>query len=68
MRALQENGIGVLAIMSNDYLRYPAGAPAHMVEFAAHHGFEFPYLVDEDQSVAKAYQAVCTPDFFGLNA
>lgn len=67
-RMLQENGIGVLAIMSNDYRSYPADAPAQMVKFASHHAFEFPYLVDEDQSVAKAYDAVCTPDFFGLNA
>ncbi|MCY4301826.1 MAG: thioredoxin family protein [Aestuariivita sp.] len=67
-RVLQKNDIGVLAIMSNDYQSYPTDAPAHMIEFAARHGFDFPYLVDEDQSVARAYNAICTPDFFGLNA
>ena len=67
-RELQANGIGVLAVMSNDYHSYPSDSPQHMRRFAAHHGFDFPYLVDEDQSVAKAYKAVCTPDFFGLNA
>ena len=65
---LMDQGFGVLAVMSNDYRSYPADAPARMAEFAAQHGFTFPYLVDEDQSVARAYGAVCTPDFFGLNA
>lgn len=61
-------GVGVVAIMSNDYRDYPADAPDKMVQFAAEHGFEFPYLVDEDQSVGRAFGAVCTPDFFGYNA
>lgn len=65
---LQENGIGVLAVMSNDYRDYAEDSPENMVKFAAQHGFTFPYLIDEDQSVGKAYGAVCTPDFFGLNA
>ena len=65
---LLDEGIGVLAIMSNDYRAYPADAPDKMAAFSAHHGFRFPYLVDEDQSVGKAYGAVCTPDFFGFNA
>ncbi|MEN0041565.1 MAG: redoxin domain-containing protein, partial [Pseudomonadota bacterium] len=55
------------AIMSNDYRDYPADAPPRMLEFAAKYGFTFPYLVDEDQSVGKAYGAVCTPDFFGFD-
>ena len=67
-KTLQANGVGVLSVMSNDYQSYPADAPARMKEFAAKHGFEFPYLIDEDQSVARVYNAVCTPDFFGLNA
>lgn len=67
-RVLRDNGIGVLAVMSNDYRAYPADAPVQMQAFATQHGFDFPYLVDEDQSVARAYDAVCTPDFFGLNA
>lgn len=66
-KLLQAEGIGVLAIMSNDYREYAEDAPDKMQAFAAQYGFEFPYLIDEDQSVGKAYGAVCTPDFFGLN-
>ncbi len=64
---LMEHGINVLAIMSNDYNTVPSDSPEKMKAFAARHLFPFPYLVDEDQSVAKAYDAVCTPDFFGFN-
>ena len=67
-RTLQQRGIGVIAIMANDYRRYPDDAPAKMQEFARAHGFTFPYVVDETQAVARAYDAVCTPDFFGFNA
>ncbi|MEM7321093.1 MAG: thioredoxin family protein [Pseudomonadota bacterium] len=67
-RTLMDEGIGVLAIMSNDYQSYPSDAPEHMLSFAAQHNFPFPYLVDEDQLVARSYDAVCTPDFFGFNA
>lgn len=67
-QVLAEHGIGTVAICSNDAVAYPADAPDKMAEFAAAHGFGFPYLVDEDQSVARAYGAVCTPDFFGYNA
>lgn len=67
-RELMDEGINVLAVMSNDYRTYQADSPENMKRFAAQHGFAFPYLVDEDQAVAKAYDAVCTPDFFGLNA
>lgn len=66
-RVLRQDGIGVLAINSNDAATYPADAPEKMVPFAAKHGFDFPYLVDADQSVARAFGAVCTPDFFGFN-
>lgn len=66
--ALLTEGVGVLAIMSNDYRSYDADSPQNMKRFAAHYGFAFPYLVDEDQAVGKAYDAICTPDFFGLNA
>jgi len=52
------------AINSNDVENYPADAPEKMVEFANEHGWEFPYLYDEDQSVAKSWAAACTPDFF----
>jgi len=64
---LMDDGIGVLAIMSNDFHNYPADAPDQMIEFAAGYNFPFPYLVNEDQEVARAYDAQCTPDFFGLN-
>ncbi len=59
-----ERGIAVVGIMSNDYGKYPDDAPAKIKLEAETHGYGFPYLVDEDQSVAKAYQAACTPDFF----
>ncbi|MGI9284133.1 MAG: thioredoxin family protein [Pseudomonadales bacterium] len=65
---LQSEGINVVAINSNDYRYVPADSPAMMKKFAAQHRFSFPYLIDEDQSVGRAYAAVCTPDFFGFNA
>lgn len=65
---LMYNGVNVLAVMSNDYTYVPADSPSEMKRFAAHYDFKFPYLVDEDQATGKAYGAVCTPDFFGLNA
>lgn len=64
---LMKEGIGVLAVMSNDYSLVPSDSPEAMARFAAQHGWNFPYLVDEDQAVGKAYGAVCTPDFFGFN-
>ncbi|WP_299731545.1 thioredoxin family protein [uncultured Tateyamaria sp.] len=66
-QTLLDEGIGVLAIMSNDYDSYPADAPHRMIDFADKHNFPFPYLVDADQRVARSYDAICTPDFFGLN-
>lgn len=66
-QTLIDNGIGVLAVMSNDYTRVASDSPEHMTEFSAQHGFPFPYLVDEDQIVGQAYGAVCTPDFFGFD-
>ena len=57
-------GVGVVAINSNDVENYPADAPDKMALFAAQHGWSFPYLHDADQSVAKAYVAACTPDFY----
>lgn len=67
-RVLMDEGINVLAVMSNDYKHYEADSPKNMQAFAKKYGFAFPYLVDEDQSVARQYDAVCTPDFFGLNS
>ncbi len=66
-RVLKQLGVGVVAIMPNDYRKYPADSPAKMLEFAETHDFSFPYLVDETQAVAKEFGAVCTPDFFGFN-
>ena len=66
--ALQAKGLGVCAIMSNDWHEYPDDAPGKMAEFSRLHGFSFPYLIDETQQVAKSYGAMCTPDFFGFNA
>jgi peroxiredoxin len=66
-RALQDAGIGVVAISSNDVVAYPEDSFDRMREFAQKHGFTFPYLFDETQEIARAYGAVCTPDFFGFN-
>ena len=67
-RDLQEMGIGVAAICSNDARAYPADSFENMARLAERHAFPFPYLHDEDQSVARAFDAVCTPDFFGFDA
>ena len=67
-KRLEEAGIGVAAIMPNDAEAYPEDSFAHMRLFAERHGFPFPYLIDETQEVARAYGAVCTPDFFGYDA
>jgi len=64
---LMDEGINVLAVMSNSYRFIPEDNPPNMKLFAEDFGWKFPYLVDEDQSVGKAYGAVCTPEFFGLN-
>ncbi|MEM7194217.1 MAG: thioredoxin family protein [Pseudomonadota bacterium] len=64
---LQSSGIGVVAIMSNDYGAYPDDRPEKMIDFADQHNFTFPYLVDESQEAARNYGAVCTPDFFGFD-
>jgi peroxiredoxin len=64
---LMKEGTNVLAIMSNDYKSYEADSPENMKSFASEHDFKFPYLIDEDQAVGKAYDAICTPDFFGFN-
>jgi len=67
-RALMAEGIGFAAICSNDAEAYPADSFEAMQRFAQAHAFPFAYLHDEDQSVARAYGAVCTPDFFGYDA
>jgi peroxiredoxin len=60
----EANGIAMIGINSNNFEQYPDDTPERMRSEAATHGYGFAYLVDEDQSVAKAYQAACTPDFF----
>ena len=60
----KEKGIEFIAINSNDIVGYPADSPELMVDFAKEKGFSFPYLFDESQSIAKAYNAACTPDFY----
>ena len=63
MNEYKKKGIGMVAISSNDVVNYPADSPELMKAFAFNNGFEFPYLYDESQEVAKAYFAECTPDF-----
>ena len=63
----QQRGLAVVMINSNDVVNYAADSPEKMIELSAEYGFEFPYLYDESQSVAQAYRAACTPDFFLFN-
>jgi peroxiredoxin len=63
-RDFQSRGAAVVAISSNDIESYPDDRPTEMTRIAKLKGFTFPYLYDESQQVAKAYQAICTPDFF----
>jgi peroxiredoxin len=65
---LQKAGIGCAAIMPNDTKKYPDDSFENMQKFAAAHAFTFPYLIDETQDTARAYDAICTPDIFGFNA
>jgi peroxiredoxin len=67
-RELAARGIGCVAISSNDVNDYPEDSFDHMQQVAAEFNFPFPYLYDESQTVAHAYGAVCTPDFFGYDA
>ena len=67
-KELQALGVGVVAISANDVAAYPQDAPDKMAGMAASHGFTFPYLYDDSQETARAFDAVCTPDFFGYNA
>jgi peroxiredoxin len=65
---LAAHGIGSIAISSNDAVAYPEDSFENMKTFAARHGLAIPYVYDESQDVARAYDAVCTPDFFGFDA
>ena len=60
-------GVNTVAIMSNDPTEYPEDSFENMQKIAREMAFPFPYLLDDTQAVAKAYGAVCTPDFFGFN-
>ncbi len=64
----QQQNISFIAISSNDVNDYPQDSPAHMAKLATELNFSFPYLYDESQAVAKAYQAACTPDFYIFDA
>lgn len=64
---LISEGVNVIAVMSNDYRDYHEDSPEHMKKFSKQYDFKFPYLIDEDQAVGQAYDAICTPDFFGFN-
>ncbi len=67
-RTLAAEGIGSIAIMANDPTDYPEDSWDNMVRLAREQDFPFPYVLDASQEVARAYGAVCTPDFFGFNA
>ena len=64
IKQYQQQGIKVVAINSNDSQQYPDDSPEKMAEVIREYDFTFPYLVDADQTIAKAYHAACTPDLF----
>ena len=64
---LKNHGVNFIGILSNDVLQYPDDSFENMVKLAAEKKFPFPYVIDESQEVARAYGAVCTPDFFGFD-
>ena len=66
-RELKKIGVNTIAIMSNDVENYPEDSFENMKIFSKKYNFEFPYLYDSSQEVAKKFKAVCTPDFFGFN-
>jgi peroxiredoxin len=68
MTELRPHGVGGIAIMSNDPAAQVEDSFDNMKAFAVQHGFGFPYVLDETQAVARAYGAVCTPDFFGFDS
>jgi peroxiredoxin len=67
VKFLEDLDIKSVAIMSNDVKNYPEDSFENMISFSKLHNFSFPYLIDDTQKVAKDYDAVCTPDFFGYN-
>ena len=64
---LKKIGINSVAICSNDFVNYPEDSFDNMIKFSIDNHFNFPYLHDDTQEIAKSYDAVCTPDFFGYN-
>tara|TARA_Y100001970_G_scaffold283599_1_gene399142 strand:- start:3154 stop:3708 length:555 start_codon:yes stop_codon:yes gene_type:complete len=64
---LEKDGLKSIAIMSNDTKNYPEDSFEKMILFSKKYSFNFPYLIDDTQQIAKKYGAVCTPDFFGYN-
>lgn len=68
MKALKEHGVNAIAIMPNDTETYPDDSLDNMRKLAEEQDFSFPYVIDETQEVAKAYGAVCTPEFYGFDA
>ena len=64
----QQRGVAVVAINANDVANYPDDSPEKMIEAVREHGYSFPYLFDETQTVARAYDAACTPDFYLFDA
>ena len=67
-KELQALGVGSIAVMSNDPSDYPEDSFENMKRVAREKSFAFPYVIDETQDVARAYDAVCTPEFFGFNS
>ena len=68
VKILKENDISSIAIMSNDFETYPDDNYENMKKFSERNSFIFPYVIDETQSVAKNFMALCTPDFFGFDS
>ena len=66
-KRLEKDGVKAVAVCSNDVKNYPEDSFDNMIKFSKNHNFNFPYLFDETQEIAKIYNAVCTPDFFGYN-
>lgn len=67
-KEISAKGVNTVSINSNDLAKFPQDGPIHMMDFAKQNGWDFPYLIDESQMVAKSYGAACTPDFFLFNA
>ena len=67
-KELKKYKINSIAIMSNDPTEYKDDSFENMILFAKKYNFDFPYVIDQDQSVGKKYDAICTPDFFGFNS